>query len=62
MCLYNVQQNKWISNSQIDNSAKFPSPRTDHSIIKYQNNFFVYGGRDETHIFADVFLYSTSEN
>ena len=40
-----------------------PEPRTDHSIVLYDNkSCFVYGGRDEVHIFSDLFKYVIGEN
>lgn len=40
------------------NAQNPPSARTDHSFIKYENFFYVYGGRDEMHIFSDIYQYS----
>jgi len=39
-----------------------PSPRTDHTYIKFNNCFYIYGGRDEMHIFSDIYEYSIVEN
>ena len=38
-----------------------PLPRTDHTFVKYKESFIVYGGRDEMHIFSDVFEYKISK-
>lgn len=42
--------------------ANPPAPRTDHSFVRYYNQFFVYGGRDETHIFQDIHKYEIGSN
>jgi hypothetical protein len=34
-----------------------PMPRTDHTFVKYLDSFYVYGGRDEMHIFSDIHQY-----
>lgn len=39
-----------------------PSPRTDHTFVRYKKDFYVYGGRDETHIFADIHCYTIGSN
>lgn len=56
---YNVLLNEWYLNklifrSNIETECK-PEPRTDHSLVKYKNKFYVYGGRDEIHIFSDIY-------
>ena len=51
-------QNKWV-NLEPENA---PAPRTDHSLIRYFNKFYVYGGRDETHIFSDMHQYTIGSN
>lgn len=38
--------------------SEVPLPRTDHSLVNYEGLFYVYGGRDETHIFADIFEFN----
>lgn len=38
-----------------------PLPRTDHTFVKYKNAFFVYGGRDEMHIFSDIYEFKISK-
>ena len=51
-------QNKWVNL----NPQNAPSPRTDHSFVRYFNQFIVYGGRDETHIFSDMHVYQIGTN
>ena len=51
-------QNKWVD---LD-PQNAPSPRTDHSFVRYFNQFYVYGGRDETHIFSDMHVYQIGTN
>lgn len=43
-------------------TGKAPTPRTDHSFVIYESSLYVYGGRDETHIFADVSKFSIKDN
>lgn len=52
---FSIAQQQWVT---VQPQSKPPTPRTDHSLVIYQSQLFVYGGRDETHIFADVFRYS----
>lgn len=49
---FDVVTGKW---STIECASKpAPLPRTDHSFVRHNEFFYVYGGRDETHIFSDV--------
>jgi len=63
---YKVVQNEWYSvfasNFRINLRAQNPpSARTDHSFVGFENYLYVYGGRDEMHIFSDIYQYSISK-
>lgn len=38
-----------------------PSERTDHSVVIYNDEMFVYGGRDETKIYSDLYKFNFSK-
>jgi N-acetylneuraminic acid mutarotase len=54
---FNYGLGKWVE-LKVDPTQRAPTPRTDHTFIRYQNNLYVYGGRDETHIFSDIFQFN----
>ena len=55
---FKTLQNKWVNL----NPQSAPQPRTDHTFVRYFNQFYLYGGRDETHIFSDMHCYQIGTN
>lgn len=55
---YKTVENEWIDLK----APNPPSPRTDHTFIRHGHCFYVYGGRDEMHIFSDIYEYNIRDN
>jgi len=50
---FDIVEAKWQFHEVLDP----PSQRTDHTLIQHGNGMYLYGGRDETRIFSDLYKF-----
>lgn len=49
---YDLNRKRWLS---IELKGEYPSERTDHSVVLYEGNLYVFGGYDGKTRFSDLY-------